>query len=186
MIRPHRPIRATIIFGMICGLSFAPVSFALGYITSWSNALCLTVWLFLTGYAFLLIRLSGKSFQVVVFPLMLLFTAIFAVKSVSSFILFALALISWIRSGICFKKPIGIRLIMEILLIFTGVILATAFTPGSPSGWALGVWMYFLVQALYFVLIEPAGTAEEYKTDMDPFEKASRRAEAILANVVLR
>jgi hypothetical protein len=146
----------------------------------------LTIWLFLAGYAFLLSRLSKKSFLAVVFPLLLLFMAIFIVESVTYFFLFALAIISWIRSGICFQKPVGIRLMMEILLSFAGGILATAFTPASPLGWALGVWMYFLVQALYFVLVEHVSAPEDYKTDMDPFEKAGRQAEAILSRVFLR
>jgi hypothetical protein len=48
-------------------------------------------------------------------------------------------------------------------------------------GWALGVWMFFLVQALYFVFIEYAGNIEEETAQMDPFEQANRQAETILS-----
>ncbi|MHC1728397.1 MAG: hypothetical protein AB9866_20740 [Syntrophobacteraceae bacterium] len=49
------------------------------------------------------------------------------------------------------------------------------------AAWALGVWMFFLVQSLYFVLTGNAGDLEEAETVPDPFEKARRQAEEILS-----
>ena len=51
---------------------------------------------------------------------------------------------------------------------------------GSPLWWALGIWLFFLVQTLFFVVgesggIRPAGAGE------DAFERARREAERILA-----
>ena len=51
---------------------------------------------------------------------------------------------------------------------------------GSPQWWSLGIWLFFLVQTLFFVVgesggIRPAGAGE------DAFERARREAERILA-----
>ena len=115
------------------------------------------------------------------FPLMLLFLAIFLVESTTSFFLLALVVIGWIRSGICFRKRAAIRLIAEVLLGFVGGILLTAISPGSAIAWALGVWMFFLVQTLYFIPFEDTDNLEEETVEMDPFEQTSRQAETILS-----
>ena len=176
----HRPIRSTIFLGLICGLSFIPLNLALGHMFSASHAICGTFWLFLAAYSFMLSRWSRGAPLVCVFPLILLFAAIFLVDAINSFFIFALAVIGWIRSGICLQKFGGRGLMTELLLGFTGGILLTVFEPDSALGWALGAWMFFLVQAMYFVLIQPAGLSQENPIGMDPFEQARRRAEAIL------
>ena len=177
----HRPIRATIIFGMICGLSFVPVYLALSYITSWSNAICLTVWLFLAGYAFLLSRLSKKSFLAIVFPLLLLFMAIFIVESVTYFFLFALAIISWIRSGICFQKLGAPKIGVELIVTLGGAMLVFIFTPYRTMEWAVGIWLFFLVQSLYFLLSGITDSGASDFNEIDPFDRAKKTAEDILS-----
>jgi hypothetical protein len=176
----HRPIRSTVFLGLICGLSFIPLNLALGRVFSASHAICGTFWLFLAAYSFMLSRWSRGAPLACVFPLILLFTAIFLVDAINSFLIFALAVIGWLRSGICFKKPVGSGLMTELLLGFACGILLTVFEPHSAFGWALGAWMFFLVQAMYFVLIQHTGLSQENPIRMDPFEQASRQAEAIL------
>jgi len=100
-----------------------------------------------------------------------------------SFFLLALIVISWVRSGICFQKPGAIQLTAELLLCILGGILVVVFTPGSLFAWALGVWMFFLVQALYFVFFEQTDNRREEPARMDAFEWASRQADRILADV---
>jgi len=46
--------------------------------------------------------------------------------------------------------------------------------------WALGVWMFFLVQSVYFVLTGDLGDTEEAEIALDPFEKVRRQAEETL------
>jgi len=175
------PIRNTIFYGLFCGLSFVPLSLSLNALISWSSAVGLTLWLFISGYAVLL-NLWGNKIQIsTVFPLLLLLPAIFLIDSMVLFFLQALIVISWIRSGICFQKPGAMRLAVEMLLSFVGGVLVVAFTPGSLFAWALCIWMFFLVQALYFVFIEYAGNIEEETAQMDPFEQANRQAETILS-----
>jgi hypothetical protein len=180
----QRPVTATIGFGLICGLSFIPASLILNAIVSWSNAISLTIWLFAAGYALLLCGWSGQKFSTIVFPILVLFLTVFLMNSIAAFFLMSLAVTSWIRSGVCFPEKRGIKLAVEMLLCGVGSALMALFTPGAVFGWALGVWMFFLLQSLYFVIFEngTAVTEDKRKFRIDPFERASRQAEAILEN----
>ena len=117
------PIRNTILYGLFCGLSFVPLSLTLDTVLSWPSAFCLALWLFISGYAILLSRWSNTASISIVFPLLLLVPTIFLVNSRVLFFLLALIVISWIRSGICFQKPGGMRLAVELLLCFLGAVL---------------------------------------------------------------
>ena len=177
----QRPIRTTIFFGLICGLSFIPLSLILNYFISWSSSTCLTLWVYIAGYSILLTRWSKKGPASIVFPLLLLFLTVFLVDSIPAFFLLALVVMSWIRSGICFKKPAGIRLLIELLICFFGGVLMVVFTPCSAFAWALGFWMFFLVQALYFVFFDSTAIKMDNKDETDPFERARKFAEDILS-----
>ncbi len=180
------PIRNTIFYGLFCGLSFVPLSLTLNAFISWPSAVGLTLWLFISGYAVLL-NLWGNKIQIsTVFPLLLLLPAIFLMDSMVLFFLLALIVMAWIRSGICYQKPGAMRLAVELLLCFLGAVLVHVFTPGSMFSWALGVWMFFLVQALYFVFFEPADNQQEGSSRLDAFERASRYAERILSDPFLQ
>ena len=177
------PIRNTIFYGLFCGLSFVPLSLTLNAIISWSSAVGLTLWLFISGYAVLL-NLWGNKIQIsTVFPLLLLLPAIFLMDSMVLFFLLALIVMAWIRSGICYQKPGAMRLAVELLLCFLGAVLVQVFTPGSVFAWAVGVWMFFLVQALYFVFFEQTDNRREEPARVDAFELASRQADRILTDV---
>lgn len=97
-----------------------------------------------------------------------------------------LAVTSWIRSGICFTEKGAIKLAVEMLLCAVGGILVAVFTPGRAFGWALGTWMFFLLQSLYFVVFENRIIAPQnkYEYKIDNFERASRQAENILENCI--
>jgi len=179
----NHPIRNTIFYGLICGLSFVPLSLALNAFILWPRAVGLTLWLFIAGYAVLL-NLWGDKIQIsTVFPLLFLLLQIFFIDSMVLFFLLALSVISWIRSGICYQKSGAQRLAVELLLCFSGAVLVYVFTPGSVYGWALGVWMFFLIQALYFVFLEPADNQQEKPVEIDAFERASGQAERILTDL---
>ncbi|MEE4264988.1 MAG: hypothetical protein V2I56_20045 [Desulfobacteraceae bacterium] len=177
------PVRNTILYGLFCGLAFVPLSLALNAFMVRPSAVCLTLWLFLAGYAILLSHWCKKTFISSVFPLLLLVPAIFFSGSMFLFFILALMAISWIRSGICYPRPGFMGLAVELLLCFIGAALAQVFTPGSVSAWALGVWMFFLVQALFFVFFEPTANRREEHERMDAFERASRQADSILTGL---
>ena len=180
----QHPVMTTILFGLICGLSFVPLDLALNMLFLGSNAICLTLWLFAAGYAILLCRWSRQKLLPIAFPVLLLFLTIFLVDSMAGFFLLALAVISWIRSGLCFQQNGKIKLVVESLLWVAGSAPGNAFTPGSVFAWTPGIWMFFLLQALYFVFFDSTAVTHEkkYELEIDPFEQASRRAEDILSN----
>jgi hypothetical protein len=179
------PIPKTIIYGLICGLTFVPLSLILNTLISWPSAICLVLWFFISGYAVILNLWSDKSQISTVFPLLLLVPTIFLTDSITLFFILALMTISWIRSGICFLKPVATGLPVELLLCLSGAVLVIMFTPGSVFAWAVGVWMFFLIQTLYFVFFAPAGNQQEESSRLDAFERASRQAERILTDVYL-
>lgn len=180
----RHPIRNTIFYGLACGLFFGPMSVMLNALVPWASAVFLVLWLFLMGYAVLLSRWGNKAFLPTLFPLLLLIPPMFF--SGSSMVLFftmATITISWIRSGICFQKT-GFRgFAVELLLCLAGGILIQAFTPGSVLAWALGVWMFFLVQSLYFVFFDHTDKIREEPLGMDAFEQASRQADRVLGEI---
>lgn len=97
------------------------------------------------------------------------------------FLLIALGIFSWIRSGICFQTLQVQRLCSEIILSLGGGGLVAGLTPVSAVTWALGIWLFFLVQALYFVWFEKIGD-KMAEIEIDLFEKARMGAEKILSN----
>lgn len=179
----QHPIRATLLWGLICGLSFSPLYLALSTLVPGPHAVCLSIWLFAAGDALFLSRWSRQKLSTSVFPLLLLLLAVFTVKSTTAFFLLTLMIIAWIRSGICCQEKKGARLAAEVLLGLFGGALVAVLTPASVSTWALGVWMLFLLQALYFVIFESATAtpADKYAFEVDPFERACRQAEDILS-----
>ena len=178
----QRPVLTTVLLGLICGIFFIPLNLALNTMFSWPNAVCLTLWLFTAGYAVLLCRWSRQQLMPVSYPVLFLFLTVFVVQSIGAFFFLALAVTSWVRSGLCYPGHRRIRLVVESLLCLAGSALVTVFTPGSTLAWALGIWLFFLLQALYFVIFDSQNLAPQikYKLEIDPFERSSRRAEDIL------
>ena len=183
MIISQHPIRTTLFFGLICGLSFIPVNLTLNYVLPGPRVIYLTLWLYAAGYSLLLSRWSKKPILSSGFPLLLLFVTSFLVDSIAALYLLSLVVISWIRSGLCFRNPCRIKLVVELLLCVLGGIQAAVFTPGSALDWVLGIWMFFLIQSLYFVIIGNNASMPEDQYETDPFERASSLAEAILSDL---
>ena len=178
----HNPIRSTILFGLLAGLAFIPLSLLLVFILPWGTSYTLIVWLYLATYSLLLTRWGGKSPQVIFLPLVLLFAAVFTRISTDVFLLFALGVLSWIRSGICFEKTLIKTAAAEFLLCLGGGALVAFFMPYSTAELAVGIWLFFLVQSLYFVLFIPKET-EMDTAPQDIFEKAGRCADDILSGL---
>ena len=181
MGRSHHPIRTTIFFGLLCGLSFIPVHLALNYVLQVPRVNYLILWLYAAGYSLLLGRWSETSIRSIGFPLVLHLVASIQVDSTAVFYLISLAFTSWIRSGICFKNPSALQWALELLFCATGGILVMVFTPGSAFSWILVTWMFFLIQSLFFVVFENRAIIPQDQSEIDPFERASRAAETILS-----
>ena len=176
------PMRATIVWGIISGLAYIPLSFALSRVVSWPLNLQLSLSTLLAGYAILLSRWAHRPLRSLFYPLVLLLLASFCIRSTTVFWLTALGVLSWTRSGICFKNAFIVkRLAAEIGLSLGAVIFLSRTVPAIDSFWALGVWLFFLMQALYFVLFED-GKERETQIEVEPFEKAKMAAEKILCS----
>jgi len=177
-----KPLQVTILLGIIGGLAFMPMTMALSYITYWplfSSRLIL--WLYLVIYAFFLIRWGKRPLKLIIIPLLLLFLAGILESSNTVFFLLFLGILSWIRSSLCFQKSLLLMMFTELVLSLGGGTLMAFLAPQTRLAWSLGIWMFFLVQSLYFVSWEDRGNTEEEEQGIDPFERASRQIEKFLS-----
>jgi len=178
------PIRTTIVWGVTGGLAYIPLCFALSFVVYWPLSFQLSLSALLTGYGILLSRWAQQPLRSIFFPLVLLFMAAFCMRSTDTFLFTAIGLLSLIRSGICFKnESILKRLAAEVGLGLGTGLLVSGAVPAVDLVWVLGVWLFFLIQALYFVLFSD-GRERETKVEVDPFEKAKMAAETILSHWV--
>ena len=175
------PIRLTIVWGLIGGLVYIPLCSALSLMVFWPLGIRLSLWMLLAGYAALLSRWSSRPLRSIGLPLSLLLMSAFLIQSATTFLFTAILVLGWIRSGICFKgKSLLERFAVEIILGLGSGLLVYGTAPGATLVWALGVWLFFLIQALYFILLEYQNDPK-IKIEVDPFEKAKMAAEKILS-----
>lgn len=181
-----KPMHGTILFGIISGLTFMPMTMALSYVLSWPLVFRLSIWFYLSCYAFLLTWWGKGTFKNMIFPLLLIFITGMFGNGTSVFLLQCLCVLSWIRSSLGFQKSAFLMLLTELVLSLGGGILGAFLAPQTQIGWALGIWLFFLVQSLYFVSWEGRNAIEgEKQKEVDPFERASRQVERILSTRLL-
>ena len=177
-----KPIRATLVWGLLSAIIYLPASTFLHALIPWPLGDQLLLWALLTGYGLMLSRWAVKPFSAVALPLITLFLAALLIHSTPIFVCVALAVLSWMRSGICFRRrPLAMRFIAEIGLgVGAGLAISAVVFTATVSA-SLGIWLLFLIQTLYFVIFEyrqePAN-----RLDVDPFERARMAAEQILSH----
>jgi len=176
-----RPVRTTIFYGLISALIFTALGIFFEHTVFWSIFFRLTIFSCLAGYAFILASWTNKKRISVVFPMLFLLFFIFGGSSNSAFLLLCLGMLSWIRSGVCFQNAFAKSLGAEIVFSIGGGALVAHFCPYSTLTWALGIWMFFLIQSMYFIVMTDFRPAEEY-VNVDAFEQARMRAEGILTD----
>ena len=177
-----KPLRSTIIWGLIGGLLYIPLCIGLSYFVRWPVSFQVSLWVLLAGYGVLLSRWAPKSLGSISLPLLLLLIAAFLISSTSAFMFISLVMLSWMRSGVCFKeKPLLKRIGAEIGLGMVSGLLVSGAIPAGTIAWALGIWLFFLIQALYFVIFD-LRSDPEVKIELDPFEKSKMAAQKILSN----
>ncbi len=181
MISAPRPIRTTLLLGGLGALVWLAGDLALGW--HWSRPMMRwgAVWLMIAGYALLLVRWSRRHLAAVMFPLVVLGVWCWYRPQAPGVPMMALATFSWVRSGVCFPRPTGRALLREALISGGGGVLVAVLAPTSAWSWALGIWLFFLVQALFFVVFEPDAERAAASLAEDPFECARRQAEELLA-----
>ncbi|WP_319525916.1 hypothetical protein [uncultured Desulfosarcina sp.] len=174
------PIRTTLVYGLICALIAMPAAGSLAGIVGGSIAFKLVLWTILSGYSLLLARWSGKHPAVLLFPLILLLgTAVWpGIDSVFFFL--GLGVLCWLRSGICFSGFPLRAMAAETVAAAGGAALVALLGPGNAVTWAISIWLFFLVQALYFFIVPHRSSTTADRQDVDPFEQAQREAQRIL------
>lgn len=177
----QNPIRSTIIYGLMCATAFVPLSQMLTVFIPGPRGICLTLWSCLAGYAIMLNLWSEKMRGQTVFPLLMMLPAIFMNHSIVLFFILAPIAAGWIRSGICYPETGARGIAVEMLLGFFAILLVLVLTPGSMFAWALGTWMFFLIQALYYIFIDITANHRNNNVRLDGFDEASEKAERILA-----
>jgi len=174
------PLISTVVFGagaaslVAASLSLAPV-----FMTR-STMLNAALFFCLAAYAALLARMSATPIRALAAPFLLLAAVLPFAASVSGFVVPAAAGLAWIRSGICCPGPAARRVVAEALTAGAGLALCAALRPSGAAGWALGLWMFFLIQALYFVVIDAAGFLRSGRPCADAGQALRSRAQALL------
>lgn len=175
----NKPIRTTLIFGLLSALSVIPLTSVPVY-WGWSISCKLFWWTNLTLYSVLLCRWSRTRPVAILFPLLLLLGMAIWPYSHNGFILIALAVFSWIRSGICFNTVPLRAVIAEIVTLAGGVGFVLFWWPDSSLALSLAIWLFFLVQTLYFYIIPTAAANDPTSVSSDAFEQARREMERLL------
>ena len=174
-----KPVRTTIVFGLISGIVMYPAVMLLTPLMGWSAAVKMTLWGNIALYALLLARWGGSGTLGILFPLALLLGAALWPPTHAGFFLLALGVLSWIRSGICFTGAPLRALTAEFITVVGGAALVAFQVPSSTIGWAVGIWLFALVQSLYFFIM-PGRDARKVHASTDAFEEARRELEKVL------
>ena len=179
----NKPVRTTLIYGLLSGLAMIPVLWhhhVQGAYGAWPTALELAIWCDLAVYTLLLCRWSRTRLPAVLFPLALLLGVVVWPRAHAVFLLMAMGTFSWIRSGICFNNTPLRALTAELVTVGGGILWIIFWWPQATVSWALAVWLFFLVQSLYFFIIPPNLNTLKRLENQDPFEQARREAERLL------
>ena len=172
--------RNTIIYGLISAALIWPSAVLLAVPLGWTTAFKLIFWMSLSGYAFILSRWSTKPKIAPIFPLALLLGSALWPNNSGVFFFMALGCLSWIRSGICFNHTPFRALIAETITIFGGAALVATLNPHTAVTWSLSIWLFILIQSLYFLIVPLPSSMKEKMPVQDPFERACRNVQRIL------
>jgi hypothetical protein len=175
----HKPIVFTILFGVFCGLVFLPIMRVATSVLPWIFAFRLMLWGYLTCYACGLALWNKANARLAIVPLCLLLGMSVLEQSHSVFWLLYLGMFAVIRSSLL-QPSLPRMLASEAILSLGGGILIYGIHPETNLAWALGIWMFFLIQSLYFAGWDGNHEAIEHRED-DLFERAYRQAEEILS-----
>ncbi|MBC2709661.1 MAG: hypothetical protein HGJ94_01190 [Desulfosarcina sp.] len=175
-----RPVRTTLVYGLISALAVMPAAWLFAGPIGWPMAFKLALWMDLFFYTVLLARWGGKSLIAIVFPMALLLGTALWPGVYSGFFFLGLGVFSWIRSGICFSGTPVRAVAAEIITVAGGAGLVALLGPGSTVTWSIGIWLFFLVQALYFFIVPATDPSDTVRTVEDSFELAHREAQRVL------
>jgi hypothetical protein len=173
-------VRTTIVYGMISALAAMPLAGVLATPLGRVTAVKLVLWAMLSGYAVLLSRWSGRRLASQLFPLLLLLGVAFWPGVYRGFCFIAVGVLAWVRSGICFDRSPLRAVIAETLTLAGGACLVVFLAPTGAIAWALAIWLFWLIQSLYFFLVPLPASRPIAAGEADPFTQACREVQRIL------
>ena len=167
-------------FGLACAAAFVPLATGLGMVIYWPKAFSLSLWGFIALYALCLGKISRTPMRHILFPLILLLLAMYAVTSYIMVIVLCSCTLSVLRTGICYT---GLRQFwVECLVFVFGTAALICFCPHTVFTWAVSIWLFFLIQAFYPLLVNLGRNREGMMTCHD-FAQAERAVERLLAEL---
>jgi hypothetical protein len=174
------PVAASVIFAAAAAVLVAAATILPLRPIPRTTATNAAIFLCLAAYSAFLARSSGRRLRAIFAPLFMLAAVVAAAGSVTGFVVPAAAGLAWIRSGICFQGSMPKRVCAEAIMCAAGLMLAWLLQPPGPYGWALSMWMFGLIQALYFVAVDAESSGRPEPNVRARIEKAHGRADVLL------
>ncbi len=169
----------TLVFGAVAALGSIPWAMVLGpfFGRSWALAgYCLAV---ATLYVAVIARGWHRGFAAgAVAGLAAVAVAVLATTPTEA-VLGAVAILAVARSGFLYRSKPARAVALEAAVTFGGLLFARLLAGTTLLSSALAFWGFFLVQSLFFL----AGGVRERESEeprIDPFERARRRALALM------
>lgn len=179
----NKPVRTTLILAFLSGFVIYPaLGSALIPILGWPMAPKLVLWALMAVYAFFLARWGKAKTLSILFPLALLLGAALWPHVYMGYFFLLLGGLSWIRSGICFQDRPLRAVLAEVITIVGGISMLVLWRPGNLLEWGLIIWLFGLVQCLYFYIIAYGFGDRAEKAVLDPFEQARKELERVLSH----
>ncbi len=183
----------TIMYGLASAVFLMPTTYVFARYLGLQAGLMLSVWLITWGYARLLLFLDNNKTSSIFVPAIITVTPVFlgaahitgwsaGYTAGSSFLWFLfwgmlLCSFSLVRGRSVYGKKGAGLIFTESLICGGGAALVSFFEPSGIKAWAAAVWLFFLVQAVYFPLF---GGLIKIKGHEDKFEAARQKAESLI------
>ncbi len=177
-----KPVRTTIIFGMLSACCVLPFTYLLGPYWGWTATHKIFLSLILGLYTLLLCRWSKTDILAITFPALLMIGLALIPSIQIGFILAALCIFNWIRSGICFSNTPLRAVVGEVVTVTGGAGFIFFWWSHSTLIFPLAIWFFFLVQTLYFFIVPQTAKGNRTHQSADPFEQASQDMERLFEN----
>ena len=179
-MRPRSAFARSLLFALLAGLGTAPFLLLAGPLAGAGRALVLYGWLAVFGYLATTAPAMRRGVLAAALAAALAPLLVLATAGAGPWAgLAAAAMTLAAARGVFLRSfPPARAVLVEALLAGGGLLLARLFASGTLLGAALGVWTFFLVQCLHPLV---GGEVKVEDGPTDPFEKAQRELERVLA-----
>jgi hypothetical protein len=175
----NRSVKGTIVFAFFSGVSISPFALLLSFFIGWNVALKISLWFYIGLYCILMARWSSLSIRTILCPIGLLLGAAVWPHTYTGFFMLTLGVFCWIRSGICFQTAPIRCMSAELITVMFSVCILFLLGSYSPTAWALRVFIFFMIQSLYFFII-PFQSVKSKEIQEDSYERAFTEVEKLL------